>query len=237
MTSKIIFWCNEPSNFGDVLTKNLLSHLNVTNFTHTNNSKKANVFILGSVARLAAMSSSVFGSGVIRKNEESNPLAKWKFVRGPLTRKNVLKYGGICPDIYCDPALLLPTFCEESEKEYEIGIVPHYQHYNIMKQMWSKYKVIDIVNDNPLHVAKEITKCKKIISSSLHGIICAHAYGIPAARINGHNKLWGDGIKFEDYYMSVKANSEISTIERPKFTDAVLPNIQQIENILKDNLQ
>jgi pyruvyltransferase len=232
MTKPVVYWGDYPLNFGDVLTANLLNSIGVK-FTHTNNFDEANTFVIGSIARLATMGSTIFGSGVIRKNEIACPLAKWKFVRGPLTRENVLKHGGTCPDIYCDPALLLPSFCKESEKEYEIGIVPHYTHFHHMKKKYKDQRVIDVVNKDPLSVAKEITKCKKIVSSSLHGIICAHSYGIPAARINGPIKLHGDGIKFEDYYMSVKADSEISTLKDPKFTDALLPNFAQIKSLLE----
>ena len=230
---RIVYWGDRPLNFGDLLTNDLLNNIGVK-FTHTNKFEKANTFVIGSISRLATSGSSVFGSGVIREDEIANPNADWKFVRGPLTRKNVLAYGGSCPDIYCDPALLLPTFCEESEKEYEIGIVPHYNHFKNMKKKYKNYKVIDVVNKNPLAVAKEITKCKKIVSSSLHGIICAHSYGIPAARINGTTKIHGDGIKYEDYYMAVNASSEISSVENPKFTDAVLPDFGQIKSLLEE---
>lgn len=230
---RVVYWGDYPFNFGDVLTADLLNYIGVE-FTHTNDFKKANTFIIGSISRLAVTGSTVYGSGIIRKTEKANPNVNWKFVRGPLTRKNVIDNGGSCPDIYGDAALLLPSFCDESEKEYEVGIVPHYEHFKHFQTKYKGYKIIDVVNKDPLLVAKEITKCKKIISSSLHGIICAHSYGIPAARINGSSKLHGDGIKFEDYYMSVKANSEISSVENPKYTDATLPNLGQIKSLLEE---
>jgi hypothetical protein len=37
------------------------------------------------------------------------------------------------------------------------------------------------------------------VSSSLHGIIVAHAFGIPAAWLRWSDKLSGDGVKFRDH--------------------------------------
>jgi len=229
-----VYWGDIPMNFGDVLTGNLLNYLQIP-FKHCNTYEDANTFIIGSIARFASANSNVLGSGIITMAERINPDANFKFVRGPLTRQAVLDAGGNCPEIYGDPALLLPEFCEESRKEHEIGIVPHYKNYTEFKRKYQdRFHVINVVNKDPLMVAKEITKCKKIISSSLHGIICAHAYGIPAAHIVGKNEIFGDGVKFEDYYKSVNAEHELSTIDNFKFTDANLPNLEIIKEHLQD---
>lgn len=41
-----------------------------------------------------------------------------------------------------------------------------------------------------------------ILSSSLHGIIFSHAYGIPAYHIEFHDLLDNGNFKFNDYYSS-----------------------------------
>lgn len=226
-----VYWGDKPQNFGDVLTGKLLEHFGIS-YNHTNIHEKGNLFVIGSIARLAPFNATVVGSGIIRKNESLSPTATWKSVRGPLTRNRVIECGGSCPEIYGDPALLLPLLCKESEKQYKIGLVPHYQDFKYTKHLGEKYHIIDVVNKNPLEVAKEITKCEKIISSSLHGIICAHAYGIPASRIV-FSKLYGDESKFEDYCESVEVSHEISTIDNPKYTIGKIPNINPIIEILK----
>jgi hypothetical protein len=44
-----------------------------------------------------------------------------------------------------------------------------------------------------------------VISTSLHGLIVSHSYGIPALWISFKEKdLFGDNIKFLDYFSSVK---------------------------------
>ncbi len=65
-----------------------------------------------------------------------------------------------------------------------------------------RVKVIDI-NGGLEQVVDEIVSCKRIVSSSLHGIIASHAYGVPAARIKFSDRLVGDGFKFRDYWESV----------------------------------
>jgi pyruvyltransferase len=51
-------------------------------------------------------------------------------------------------------------------------------------------------------------ECEKIISSSLHGLIISDAYGIPNARVNVSNKLFGGDFKFIDYYKSVDRGND-----------------------------
>jgi pyruvyltransferase len=225
------YWGDVPENFGDVLTRNILNYFNI-DFTHTNNHRVGNMFATGSIARLATPGSTVIGSGMIRKGEEANPLVKWRSVRGPLTRANVIRCGGECPEIYGDPALMLPLFCEPSEKKHKVGLIPHYQDYRKVKSMYPNHHVIDLVSKDPLRVAREISSCEKVISSSLHGIIASHAYGIPAARVV-FSRLHGDGSKFEDYAASVDVSPEVSTVDKPIYTTGTIPDLQPLIDIFK----
>jgi hypothetical protein len=52
-------------------------------------------------------------------------------------------------------------------------------------------------------VVADITSCDCIFSSSLHGLIVAHAYGIPAVWIRPGGPIMGDDVKFHDYFASV----------------------------------
>jgi hypothetical protein len=196
-----LWWMKQDNNFGDLLSPYIFDYYNL-NYKFTEKDS-ANTLCIGSIARLANDNALILGSGTASKKYKLNPNSTYKFVRGPLTRKYVIRDGGVCPDIYGDPALLLPKFCKESKKEYKIGIVPHFVDYKFAKENFPKYNIIDVINQDPLVVAQEITKCEKIISSSLHGIIAAHAYGIPAAWIKLSKKVKGDDTKFYDYFMSV----------------------------------
>ena len=231
----IVYW-GRDKNFGDILTNDLLKYCEVE-FKHVEDFKKANTFVIGSIARLAKEGNHVYGSGVYRYTDNINPKANFHFVRGPLTREKIISQGGSCPEIYGDAALLLPRFCEESKKEYEVGLTPNYITIRAgtgrLKRKHPDFKIINPNNNNPLNVAKEITKCKKIISGSLHGIICAHAYGIPAAYAP-MGKIYGDDIKFKDYFKSVGLEAIKSTIENPVYTDIKKqPDLDLIEEILR----
>lgn len=221
-----VWWGTKPLNFGDVLTEHLFKHFNIQ-FEKVKEKEDADTLCIGSVVRLANPGSMVLGSGCIHDNESLDATVEYRFVRGPKTRNQVIKCGGECPEIYGDAALLLPDFVPASEKKHKIGIVPHYQDYEqCMKQHGKTDFVIDVVGD-PLRVAREISSCEKIISTSLHGIIAAHAYDIPAATFS-RSKLWGSGIKFLDYAESVGTSAITSSVENPRYT---LPEPGVIDNI------
>lgn len=64
---------------------------------------------------------------------------------------------------------------------------------------------LNIIHLRGTHVEKtinEICSCRFIYSSSLHGLIVSHAYGIPALWFE-HTRLTGDRFKFYDYFSSV----------------------------------
>ncbi len=69
-------------------------------------------------------------------------------------------------------------------------------------------KVIDITAPLP-DVLREVAGCDAIVSSSLHGVIFAHAYGVPAARVGTMKDPGGDGVKYLDYFQSVDLEHEV----------------------------
>ena len=229
-----VFWSNSRPNFGDILTPYILDYAGVK-YEMVSKPEQGNAMCIGSIVHKATDGMVVLGSGVMHSKHKLNPKADYRFVRGPLTRHRVLECGGTCPTVYGDPALLLPLFCDESKKEYDVGIVPHYVDYNEIKEKYPKHKVINLSNENPLEVAREITKCRSIISTSLHGIIAAHAYGIPASWLLYSNKLKGNNIKFKDYFASVKCETHIAKdINDVKFTTGTLPTLNTIIEKFKE---
>lgn len=213
---KFWWWTGEGSlrNFGDVLTPAFLNYFKIP-YTY---SKDFDAISIGSIAKVARAGTIVLGSGFIHSRDPVCPTANWHFVRGPYSREKIINAGGHCPDIYGDPSLMLPLICDESKKQHDVGLVPHYSQYNRIKEEYPNYYVINLLTDDPLTTAKEITKCRTIISSSLHGIICAHAYNIPVAWCKFNSGLKGDDIKFRDHYASVNLEAISSSFEDPLFT-------------------
>ncbi len=152
----------------------------------------------------------VWGPGFMADNESMMIKPKKVYaVRGPLTRDLLLKQGIECPEIYGDPALLFPRFYNPTvQKKYKLGIIPHYVD---SKADWIKsinrpdVKILNICTETHEFV-NQLKECENIVSSSLHGVIAADAYGIPNMwiTINGSKDVYGGGFKFRDYFASVK---------------------------------
>ena len=53
-------------------------------------------------------------------------------------------------------------------------------------------------------VIDQINMCECVVSSSLHGLIVAEAYGVPARWICVENNLLGGNFKFWDFYESIE---------------------------------
>ena len=217
-------------NFGDILTPAILDHFSIT-YKFVNHYSQADAICVGSIARRAGKGVTVLGSGIISRSDKVIAEANWRFVRGPYTRERVKFFGGECPEIYGDPALLLPLIVDPSDKKYEVGIVPHNVDYKYVSESYSKHNIIGLGTRNYKNVIDKITQCESIITSSLHGVICAHAYGIPAAWVKPNTKLKGDNVKFEDYFASVDIDGIQSTYDKPKFIDPGTFNSSKIIDI------
>lgn len=206
------FWFKNPPNYGDILTPYILMRLGINR--RFSSRQTCNALVVGSIAKLARKGVGVYGSGFIRATDPVAVDADWHFVRGPLTREMVLKVGGKCPEIYGDLGMLMPQFIKPSPKEHDIGYIPHGVDYDAFPSDAPRVK---LYHPDIIETTRRITKCRKVVSSSLHGIIVAHAYGIPAAYVRVSDKLTGDGMKFTDYYRSVGLEPVLSTIESPVF--------------------
>jgi pyruvyltransferase len=98
-----------------------------------------------------------------------------------------------------DLALCAPHFWQPaSEKRHRVGIVRHYVD-------GKAYPFADheISATLPVgQVIEEITSCEYVLSSSLHGLIIATAYGIPCMRLVHPFVIAGD-FKFADFLTSL----------------------------------
>jgi len=188
----------KPGNLGDVLTPYILEGMGLR--VKWMPREKAQLLAIGSIIRFAGPRQTVWGSGAMWRHDSPSPGARYLAVRGPFTREVVLRAGGSCPEIYGDPALLLPLIHNGPvEQTDNIAIVPHYVDEKGVRRRFKGWRVISPLRANPLEVVDEIRSCRAILSSSLHGIIVAHAYGIPAAWVRFSNLLDGDDTKFRDH--------------------------------------
>lgn len=237
MNAPTFYWLangERNGNFGDILTPYILDFFKIP-FSYSKSWKapgiKIDAICVGSIIeRAAGKGTIVLGSGVMSRHKKINPDADFRLVRGPYSRKRIIESGGKCPKNYGDPGLLLPMIWEESKKKHDVGIIPHLIDIDEIKKKYPNENIINLRTDAPETVAKKISECRSIVSSSLHGIITAHAYGIPAAWAMS-NKLiskYSDA-KFFDYYEYLGLSSEPSSFDNPIFTKS---NIN-INNIVK----
>ena len=213
----LFYWSNlklqgwETENYGDLLSCYLVERISgkKVKWVHPKKmkwfQKKKHYLAIGSILAHATKNSEVWGSGIITKDQEVAP-AKFHAVRGPETRKQLLKQNIECPEVYGDPGLLLPRFfAPPITKTRVLGWVPHYADIDFIKKvdLPKNNAFIDLRTDNIEQVTMQLLSCERILSSSLHGLIVAHAYGIPALWVKFSDNLFGDDIKFKDYFKSV----------------------------------
>jgi len=203
------FWCRIPSrpNFGDALTPWLVQRITgqYPVFVRPED-RRHKYFVTGSVLSYARTGCSVWGAGIMYRNDFVSPEANLLAVRGPLTRTRALECGADCPPVYGDPALLLPRFYRPGPKQrHGLGIIVHFSdrlHMLASPQDSQEIRWIDI-QDPVESVIDQIASCEFVASSSLHGLIASHAYGIPAVWVKFRNLPSGDDSKFQDYFLSI----------------------------------
>ena len=211
--SSKVFENKEQENYGDLLSVYLVEKISKKKVVFYNAPKKRkalfqknHLMAIGSIMSYATKKSFVWGTGIISKKDifkNANFLA----VRGPKTRERVMELGYDCPEVYGDPALLLPNYYKPHiQKTHSYGIIPHYVDYKQVARQYKnvpEVKVINLLGDDIEEITKEILSCEYTLSSSLHGIIVSHAYGIPSVWVRFSEKLSGDDVKFEDYFLSI----------------------------------
>jgi hypothetical protein len=230
-----IFWWSiknrqgyEKENFGDILTPYLVKRLSKKDpLFFEVKSKFSKYFkhyiMIGSIISYANVKSVVWGAGIIKKNQKIKN-ATFLAVRGPLTQQRLRDLGYKAPSAMGDPALLMPlVYNPEKKKIYKYGIIPHYIEEDLVLAMFKDHpdiKIISLLTNDIESVIDKIVSCEYIISTSLHGIIIAHCYGIPARWGKLSDRLSGDGTKFLDYFLSVELTSpsiDIANFSKDEF--------------------
>lgn len=205
---KIYFW-NARKNFGDALTPLLLKKFCKLD-SEWSKAKDAELVMVGSILEHLPedFNGIIAGAGKLHYHTKLKfPNAQILGVRGKLTAKHLGLQGDY---VLGDAGLLANELVPLEDKIYELGIVPHWSDTELEKNpKFLQYnpKIIRVADD-PLKVIKEISLCKKIVSSSLHGIITADAFNIPrrielAPSMVKKPKQEGGDYKWQDYHSSL----------------------------------
>lgn len=210
-------------NLGDdlspVVCKYLCDQFNID--WNAKQKRTKHLYAIGSILGFGCQNATVWGSGLLepyrlyKRNIRSAKLDV-RAVRGPLTREYLLKMGVSCPEVYGDPAILMPCIYQPKSvnAEKRIGVIFHFSE---VVEIPEDMQEISIAADDYCCVIDEIVSSRIIVSSSLHGIILAESYGVPAVYLNKYGKL---PFKIKDYYYSTN-----------RYEIPVIQNLEDVNNV------
>lgn len=197
-----IYWAR-LNNWGDKLAPVIVKALSGREIVHS--AAPGKIVTVGSVLEHATDGDIIWGTGSMFEKPARVSNMQYHAVRGPLTRKIVLNAGYSCPEVYGDPAILMPYIYKVSKQiDCKIGIIPHYVDKKLVEHLRGVHKdvrILDIQGDIT-EVMNEVARCKVVLSSSLHGVIIAEALGRKACYVQMSNGVVGGDFKFKDYYAS-----------------------------------
>jgi pyruvyltransferase len=214
------YWWKDVPNFGDGLAPLLLEHFAGVNVTWAPISQ-ASVVSVGSVLEHIPLSWSgyILGSGRLKEKSHVHLAhATVLALRGPLSARGIdgnFSFG--------DPGLLADELVGPQETQWDLGIVPHWRDTKLAVRFKALIRaphtthVIDPRQD-PLEVMRQIGSCRRIVTSSLHGMIAADAFGLPR-RLEISSQMAsiheGGDFKFRDYCASIHTQFEPGVMTEP----------------------
>ena len=214
------YWWREVPNFGDALAPLLIEHFTDLE-VEWDTISHASVASIGSILEHIPplWDGYVLGSGKLFEFSRLHlhtRTAKVLSIRGPLSARGI-------PGSYTlgDPGLLADELVGPQEKIYDLGIVPHWQDTTLAERFQQLVKApntVKVINpgDDPLDVLRQIGSCHRIVTSSLHGMIVADAFGIPR-RVEICPAMLRDGgdFKFRDYSASIQCDFKTGVMMEP----------------------
>jgi pyruvyltransferase len=190
-----------PENAGDLLGPCLVERILRERGLAIRDIRRPRLFSIGSVLHFARDGDTVWGSGINGKQPLSE-LCFWRLdvraVRGPLTAVLLRERGVYVEgDVYGDPGILTARYWPRMPSGRGGPVyVPHMRE-QVDREVRRRARVV-----SPLQSLEGfidgISEASIVYSTSLHGIIIAESYGIPAVLIR--NRSGETRFKYDDYY-------------------------------------
>jgi pyruvyltransferase len=210
-----LHWFSGVPNFGDRISADVVAAVGRMPVVKAK-PRRADLFAVGSIlssvsrvtARLPNPARVVWGSGMMGPIDPPLDLEKVHVaaLRGPLTQ--CLTGAAGCQ--LGDPGLLITDVVPPPPRDRSrIGIVLHHSETPdpaVVDRLRAagRFDFIDVTDEDHLGVVARIGACGHVISSSLHGLIVADAFGVPNSwMVNGRIHKFST-FKFYDYALSVK---------------------------------
>ena len=238
---KRLFWW-EPKdgqiNVGDHLSYELVNHvLNMHGKSLVQRHATGKLLAVGSILHFGNTGDTVWGSGINGKVDPKMHTFSGldvRAVRGPLTKKYLEDKGIAVPDVFGDPGILAPLFynkewMQRDQLPCEVLLIRHFNEditrYQDLITEGTKLLSPDC---HPYQFIQAIVNAKLVVSSSLHGVILAEAYGVPAVYFKSGN---GEhDFKYHDYYLGTgRADGDYTFAST--FEEALTIKVKPIEHI------
>lgn len=194
------YWWDGHPNFGDDLTPWILPFYGIIPVHREPD--QARLAGVGSILEFMPerFNGFVWGSGLKADAPRPMPDARMLAVRGELTRERIGAPPGAAVG---DPGLLVSRLHRRPRPRWSVGFVPHGHHR-------SHRGFLALIDENAGHhminvhqrarsATAEIASCRLIVTTSLHGLVTADAFGIPAVWTVLDPHLDGEDFKFRDY--------------------------------------
>lgn len=228
-------YCHDFKNIGDNISPVIVRYVSKVHGidARQKTAVTSHLYAIGSIITAGAQDCTIWGSGLLntrilgRLNGRKLDI---RAVRGPLTRTVLMDWGYTVPEIYGDPAVLMPLlYNPEIDKKYPVSVITHVNEGTDMPNC--KVHVIDVATDDYKRFVQEIKASELVVSSSLHGIIFAEVYGVQAVMLRPKTDLF----KYFDYYYSTKRYSFpiADTVEEAlKIKPVKLPDFEEMRKEL-----
>lgn len=188
------------NNFGDLLGPMIVNEIvNREELVDISDAPPQRLLSVGSILHFARDGDVVWGSGINGKSLHEPPKTRdidVRSVRGPLTAEYLKKHGIDAPASYGDPGLLVSTLWPEYGAKREPGKITVVMNFNDAPEISGKF---DHLNPrSPVeHCVRQIAGSSLVIGSSLHAIVVAESFGVPARLIRSSHE---PQFKYDDYY-------------------------------------
>lgn len=173
-------------------------------------------------------------------------------MRGPQSADVLRRFGISAPAVYGDPVWFLPKMLPRKPQPpaWELGVIVHISELNeytpeaTVKEAFRRYEIppalrhsVRVINtfterstEGLLRKVDEILSCRRIASTSFHGLLIADTYGVPGvwfgtqdngpAVIDVTDPACGLDHRFRDFYCGCKGKKRpIYRTERHRLTD------------------
>lgn len=225
------------SNFGDVIgpmiVQKMGEHSSEPFLVKGVTSGPGKMLCVGSILQAAEREDVVWGSGVNGKSWLPARIGKLDIkvfgVRGPISRAALLSVGVDTPEVYGDPGLLFPTLYHDEimaaarhvKRYYEIArggfpetvFVPNLNDERFYLPEAGKippeWEIIN-TGSSPVVVAAQIMLAKRVVSSSLHGLVFGDYYGKECVFFESR---FEPRLKYDDYYLGTGRDAVVPVSE------------------------